>query len=119
MKHEMPQEIRCNSEHWLRETLVSLRNFRSASIEWEEDSKLSEAYGEATGDWRVYITAAGKDGRYRTFESKGEDLEPVLYDAFTEAEKSEDEWYDNCQKAKQAALAKLTDEEKRSLGLRP
>ncbi len=118
MKHEMPQELRCDSERWLRETLVSLRNFKGASIEWEEDTKLSEAYGEATGDWRVSITATGKDGRYRTFESKDEELEPALYDAFTQSEKSEDEWYENCRKAKEAALAKLTPEEQRLLRVR-
>lgn len=114
-KHEMPDELRCNSEHWLRETMVMLRNFKGVSIEWEEDSKMTQAFGEATGEWRVYITAAGTDGRYRTFESKDEDVEPALYDAFTQAEKSEDEWYDNCRKAKEAALAKLTPEERRIL----
>lgn len=116
IKHEMPDGVRTDM-NWLRNTMVTLDQFRSVRIEFEQNQELSDAYGEGTGEWRVAITAPSTSGRLNDFVSEGEDFEEVLYDAVTQAERSTDEWYDKCKAAREAALAKLTPEERRILSV--
>lgn len=117
MQHQLPWDLKC-SDNWLHNIVASLDSFKGVSIDYERDEQLSDAHGECQGKWRVSVTAANSSGRYRTFESKGEDFKEVLYDAVTQAEKSEDEFYDQRERAREAALAKLTPEEKALLSLR-
>jgi hypothetical protein len=117
MRHQIPQELQ-GDPNWLRNILVTLHQFHYVSMEFERNEELSAATGEPQGEWRVTISAPNpKTGRYTEIVSASEDFLEVIYDAVTEAEQMTDEFWEVRRQQKATALAKLTQEERRLLGV--
>ena len=105
--NDMPGDLPPN---WLRNTIVTLNNFDSVSIYWENDNRISNMTGEPEGEWEVNISANGK-----RFDSVHEDIEHALWFAVTCAENHQSESWQKHESARKTALAKLTPEERKLL----
>lgn len=110
-----PDEMPCsfhNDADELRNCLMTLHTFPCVDIHWEQNMDASNALGEIRGKWEVNIVA-----RSGTFRAEHSELTNALWFAFTCAEKYNDDEYERRSNLRQAALAKLTKEERKELGL--
>lgn len=109
--NDMPSEWH-NNERELRNILVSLDQFDCVDICWERDNAASNACGETVGEWSVLI----EDGP-RTIRAKHTQVTNAIWYASTVAEAQHDEAYEKRQSGRAAALAKLTQEDRKLLGV--
>lgn len=109
---EMPIAFHNGDDNTLRNCLMSLDNFRAVSINWEMDVAATNATGESCGEWTVEITT-----RRRTFTAKHSSLTNALWFAYTLADAADTEAYEQREKARADALAKLSPDERNALGL--
>jgi hypothetical protein len=111
---EMPVEL-FNSDIWCRNALVTgLEEFDCVDIHFEPDHAASECSGEVVGTWDVLI----EKGRHRVAVS-GNSLLNLLWYALEHANNFSNVDRQKREAIRSAALAKLTDDEKRVLGVRP
>jgi hypothetical protein len=107
---EMPVAL-WNSEHWMRNAMMRLDKFRNVNIEWTLDIGASSESGEACGEWDVsIITSGGKEIRAKHYEFPN-----AIWFALEHAENFQSEYWEKRDALRAAALAKLTDEERRVL----
>ncbi len=107
---EMPHDW--DQHHNLRNTILGLGGYPYVSIHYEMDVRKSNALGESVGKWDVEIQVGRK-----CIKAEHEDIRNALWYVTTLASAVDDAEYERRKKAKSDALAKLTDEEKRLLGL--
>ncbi len=107
----MPSEFHNGDDNSLRNCIVSLDNFRSVNINWEMDVRATNATGESCGYWTVEIQT-----QRRSFTAKHECITNALWFAYTLAEVADTEEYEKREQARQAALSKLTPEDRKALG---
>lgn len=109
----MPWAFTETNAHWLRNTLVTLNQFSVVDLHWENDWRESNRTGEPAGEWHLVIeTAHGK-----RFTGQHENIENVLWYVTTLAEQADSEAWNKERSDREAALAKLTPEERRLLHL--
>ncbi len=109
---DMPGEFHNGADQQLRNCLMSLDQFVSVNIAWEMDVIQTNSLGESCGEWSIEIMTARK-----TFKAKHECITNALWFAYTLAEAADSEAYDLQEKARKAALAKLTPDDLRALRL--
>ncbi len=109
--NEMPSEFATDARQ-IRNMIVSLDQNACVSIHWEIDPRASDAAGENVGEWNVLI----ENGRRRV-ETDHHDIVKALWFVTTIAAAQDNEEYVKREAARTAALAKLTTEEKRLLGI--
>ena len=107
----MPSALH-NDERWMRNLMVTLNEHSCVTIEWERDHHLTNETGETHGEWNVMI-----DTGRRQIRAKHEEITNALWYASEIADAHMEAVYDARLKARADALAKLTDEEKRLLGV--
>lgn len=111
--NDMPIGYLADHPNWLRNTMVTLNNYSVVDLHWENDWRESNKTGEQAGEWEITIeTAHGKRIR-----GTHEDIENVLWYVTTLADRAEDEDWKKQDAARDAALAKLTPDERRLLRL--
>lgn len=110
---EMPIAFHNGDDQSLRNCLMSLDTFRAVNINWEMDIKATQATGESCGEWTVDIHT-----HRRTFTAKHSELTNALWFAHTLADAAYTEAYEQRESARNAALAKLSPEERKALGIR-
>ena len=111
--NDMPWAYSSENPNWLRNTLVTLNDYSVVDLHWENDWRESNKTGEPAGEWELTIeTAHGK-----RISSKHEDIENVLWYVTTLAENAESEGWKKQEADREAALAKLTPDERRLLRL--
>lgn len=104
--HDMPTED-FNSDRVVRNMICDLNyNDYDVFIEREWTSNPDER------EWCVTIHA-----RSRRIKKKGEHLISVLWATLQEANKVLDEYFEEIEQKRKAALAKLTDDDKKALGV--
>ncbi len=109
--NDMPWDYSSQNPNWLRNTIVTLNNFSVVDLHGENDWHETNKTGEPEGEWEMMIeTAHGK-----RISGKHHDIENVLWYVTTLAEHSEDEDWRKQEAAREAALSKLTKEERRLL----
>ncbi len=106
---EMPMEL-CRDEHWLRNVIGSLNGFSCVDIHFESDVN---ELGEERGQWEMTIETSRKQCRARHSHFLN-----ALWFVFVHATAADDAAYLERENARAAAMAKLSTEEKRLLGLR-
>jgi hypothetical protein len=109
--NEMPHDLACDTNQ-VRTWMIGLSDFPYAQVNWECNVAASNASGESVGTWEVEIHV-----NRRTITAKHEEIENALWFAITHANAVDDARYKHHEDTRKAALAKLTDEEKRLLGL--
>ncbi len=107
----MPSSVH-NDANWMRNIMVTLNEYSCVSIEWERDEHMTRETGETHGEWNVMI-----DTGRRQIRAKHEEITNALWYVTTIAEAHLESVYDARIKARAEALAKLTDDEKRLLGV--
>ncbi len=112
---DMPWAFESSNPNWLRNTLVTLNNYSVVDIHWENDWRESNRTGEPAGEWDVMIETPHK----KRFTGKHEDIFSALWYVATLAENANCEDWDKQDAARQAALSKLTPEERKILRLTP
>lgn len=110
---DMPREIHQDNPHWLRNILVSLHLHSYVAIHWENNWTITNETGEPSGEWEMEITTATN----KHITGKHEDIEKLLWFTNELAEAADDAAWKEQQEAKKAALAKLTERERRLLGI--
>lgn len=111
--NDMPWAYESENPNWLRNTLVTLNNYSVVDLHWENDWRESNKTGEPAGEWELMIeTAHGK-----RISGKHEDIENVLWYVTTLAENADSEAWKKQEADRDAALAKLTPDERRLLRL--
>ncbi len=111
--NDMPWAYSSENPNWLRNTLVTLNNFSVVDLHWENDWRESNKTGEPAGDWELMIeTAHGK-----RISGKHENIENVLWYVTTLAENADSDAWKKQEADREAALAKLTPDERRLLRL--
>ena len=107
--NEMPS-AQHNNENWIRNVMVTLDQYSCVSMDWERDEHMTRETGETHGEWNVMI-----DTGRRQFTAKHAEITNALWYVTTIANAHLESVHDAQVKARAAALAKLTDEEKRLL----
>ena len=103
--NDMPWAYSSENPNWLRNTLVTLHNHPVVDLHWET--------GEPDGEWEMMIeTANGKRIR-----GKHEHIENLLWYVTTLADNADSEGWKKQEADREAALAKLTPDERRLLRL--
>ena len=101
-----------NNERWLRNLITDLRKYDCVDIHYEADSVASDLAGEQVGDWHVTIETSRK-----TVRTKCDDILNALWFATTLAESIDNEEYIQRVNRRNAALAKLSPEDRLALGI--
>lgn len=109
---EMPVELDGNGV-WLRNLLVELDANDCASIHWECDLAASNAAGESVGQWVVTL----ENGRKRV-TAEHEHVINALWFATELMDSEMNAAYEARELAKKTALAKLSEDDRRALGIR-
>lgn len=109
--NDMPAAFHNGDDQSLRNCLMSLDNFRAVDIHWEMDVATTNATGESCGQWTVEI-----ETRRRSFTAKHESLTNALWFAYTLADAADTEAYEQREKARADALAKLSPDDRKALG---
>ena len=107
----MPWEVH-NDANGLRNILVTLSQYTSVDIHWEADVAASNATGDDIGEWEVELQNGPRRVRVRHAE-----ITNALWYANEKMTSVESAAYEARDAARQAALAKLTPDEKRLLRL--
>lgn len=97
----------------LIQTLRGLQSFSYAQIEWQKDQVASQLTGETVGGWAVAVRK--HDGGMVTEES--DTLEAALIPAIHLLDEANAEYWKQRRAARDAALAKLTPEDRKALNL--
>lgn len=111
--NEMPIAL-FNSDKWLREAVFSLGDFDQVYIHFTLDQAASETAGDTVGTWVVSVESGS-----RIAAGNGKSLPNVLWYVLEHAKHFSQPEQQKQEAIRKAALAKLTDEEKRALGVRP
>lgn len=101
-----------NDANELRSCLLSLGGFTSVEIYWETDVALSNAMGERHGKWMVVIETARN-----TIRGTHAELTNALWYASTLANAANSGEYERREQARKDALAKLSPEDRKVLGV--
>lgn len=109
--NDMPHEWH-NDAQAIRNAIMELDSFECVDLHWERDDHASNAAGEIVGEWELYIS----HGR-STIKAKHAEITNCLWFAVTMMDEQAQDAYKRQQDAKKAALAKLTPEDRRALGL--
>jgi len=108
---EMPFTVH-SDRNFVANALSSMSGYDCADLHYEIDHSASEAAGETVGQWDGLVEVRGK-----RFTAKHRDFINVLWYLTTVADEAQEKEYDRQQAIKAVALAKLTAEERRMLGL--
>jgi len=92
--------------------MVTLNEYSCVSIDWERDDHMTNETGETHGEWNVMI-----DTGRRQIRATHEEITNALWYVTEIANAHLEAVYDARIKARAEALNKLTDEEKRLLGV--
>jgi len=109
--NDMPTHLH-NDERWIRNLVVGLDQYAGVSIDWERNDSVTRHTGETSGTWTVWI----ETGR-RSVSAVHESLTNALWYADRLADAHLQAVHDARQKARAAAMDKLTPEERSLLGL--
>ena len=102
--HEMPTAD-FNSDRYVRDLVCNINSLSDVSI-------FSEQTHDEGHEWIVSIHV-----RNRRVIKEGEHLISVMWAALQEADKELDQFYEDNDKKRKAALAKLTNDDKQALGI--
>ena len=108
---EMPSAFH-NDANAIRNLIVSLNQFSYVSITWERDNHMTAETGETCGEWEVSI-----DTGRRQIRTNHTEITNALWYVTTIAEDHLENAYNERKKARESALAKLTPDELRILGI--
>ena len=111
--NDMPWAYASENPNWLRNTLVTLNNYSVVDLHWENDWNESNKTGEPAGEWELTI----ENAHGKSFRGKHEDIENVLWYVTTLADNADTEAWKKQEADREAALAKLTPDERRLLRL--
>ena len=105
----MPWAYSSENPNWLCNALVTLNNYSVVDLHWCESNKT----GKSAGEWKLMIeTAHGK-----RITGKHTDIENVLWYVTTLADNADSEAWKKQEADREAALRKLTPDERRLLRL--
>lgn len=108
---DMPSAFH-NDANAIRNLIVTLNEFSFVSITWERDDRMTAETGETHGEWEVSIDT----GRHQ-IRTNHPEITNALWYVTTLAEDHLENAYNQQKKAREAALAKLTPDELRLLGI--
>lgn len=91
---------------------MELMRFPNSAVTWKMDVRASNAIEEDVGEWHVEIMVAKK-----RITAQHPEIENALWFAITLATAAQEARWEERESVRIAALGKLTDEEKRLLGL--
>lgn len=109
----MPFGYFCDNPNGLRNLLLTLHTYSYVDLHWERDWETGRHTGETEGYWNMALsTAHGK-----RLAASHRNIENVLWYVTTLAEAADSEAWQKQESDRKAALAKLTPDDRRLLGV--
>jgi len=110
---DMPFEQHQQGPNWLRNILVTLNQHSLVDLHWENDWDASNKSGEPEGEWHILVETA----RGKRISAKHADIENLLWYVDEVASIVHTVTYQEFEAARKAALEKLSEDERRILGI--
>lgn len=110
---DMPWDLFSKDPGLLASILAGLHHHSYVSLHWENNWEVTRETGEPSGRWDMEITAQTGKNIYVSHE----DIAKLLWFTNELANAANNDVWDANEKARKAALAKLTPDEKRLLRL--